>query len=206
MQGDRWELLARTGSEDTVDEPRSPMQNRILILAWVAIAGLGLLAATDAAAKRRCGSVKCGKLDPGPCANPKPASEGGGELRGTGRGDELLGRGRHDVLLGFAGADCLLGGGGPDRLNGGKGADRLRGGIGADIFQGDSGKDRLIGGSGHDQLSGGTGSDRLSGGAGDDLLRAAEGQHDVVRCGRGHDRAVVDRMDSVRDCEIVARD
>jgi Ca2+-binding RTX toxin-like protein len=181
------------------------MQNRILILAWVAIAGLSLLAATDAAAKRQCGSEKCGKLDPGLCANPKLANDGGGELRGTGRGDELLGHGLHDVLLGFAGADCLLGGGGPDRLNGGKGADRLRGGTGADIFQGDAGKDRLIGGSGHDELSGGTGSDRFSGGAGDDLLRAAEGQHDIVRCGRGYDRAVVDRVDSVRGCETVTR-
>jgi len=181
------------------------MQNRMLILALLVVAGSGLLAVTDATAKRRCGSESCVKLDPGPCANTKLGNGAGGELRGTGRGDELLGRGRHDVLLGFAGADCLLGGGGPDRLNGGKGADRLRGGAGADVFQGDSGTDRISGGAGRDELSGGTGPDRLSGGAGDDLLRAAEGRRDIVRCGRGHDRAVVDRVDSVRGCETVVR-
>jgi Ca2+-binding RTX toxin-like protein len=177
------------------------MPSRMLTLALLAIAASGLLIATDAAAKRHCGPERCLKLDPGACANSRLG--GGGELRGTGRGDRLLGGRRHDVLLGFAGADCLLGGGGPDRLNGGKGSDRLRGEAGADIFEGDSGADRLSGGRGRDELSGGSGSDRMLGGAGDDLLRAAEGRRDVVRCGRGHDRTVVDRVDSVRGCEVV---
>jgi hypothetical protein len=42
-------------------------------------------------------------------------------------------------------------------------------------------------------LTGGRGADRINA-AGDD-------RRDLVRCGRGRDRAVVDRIDRVRGCE-----
>jgi Ca2+-binding RTX toxin-like protein len=170
------------------------------LLVLIASAALGT---TGATANRQCGPQPCAALEPGPCANAGIGGDGREELRGTGRGDELRGRGHHDVLLGFAGADCLFGGPGPDRLNGGKGADQLRGQAGADIFEGDSGADLLRGGPGPDLLSGGTGADGMLGGEGDDLLRAAGGSRDTVWCGRGDDRAVVDRLDRVRGCEAV---
>jgi RTX calcium-binding nonapeptide repeat (4 copies) len=61
---------------------------------------------------------------------------------------------------------------------------------GADIFEGDSGADFLSGGAGRDELSAGLGPDRMLGGGDSDLIRAAEGTRDIVRCGRGRDRAV----------------
>ena len=94
------------------------------------------------------------------------------------------------------GDDSFSGTEGPDRVNGGRGADRLRGGEGDDC---------LAGGRGRDRLRGDAGSDRLRGGRGSDRLRAADGEADVVRCGRGkRDRATVDALDAVRGgCERV---
>jgi hypothetical protein len=45
----------------------------------------------------------------------------------------------------------------------------------------------------------------LIGNAGDDIVKALDGRRDVVRCGRGRDRATVDRFDVVRGCELVRR-
>jgi RTX calcium-binding nonapeptide repeat (4 copies) len=189
------------------EDPRSKerlLPKRLLMFAFVAVATYGA-ASESATADPKCGPVRCAELEPGQCANSQIGTERRDELRGTGRGDRLVGLGRHDLLLGFAGADCLLGGSGPDRLHGGKGADRLRGQGGADIFEGDSGADYLSGGAGRDELSAGLGPDRILGGAEGDLIRAAEGTRDIVRCGRGRDRAVVDGRDRVRGCEMVVR-
>jgi hypothetical protein len=71
--------------------------------------------------------------------------------------------------------------------------DSLRGSAGDDCLRGRRGDDRLRGGGGDDLLAGGTGDDRISAGPG----------VDAVICGGGRDRARVDRLDSVRDCEIV---
>jgi serralysin len=60
-----------------------------------------------------------------------------------------------------------------------------------------TGNDVLSGARGNDRIVGGPGVDLLSGGDGKDVLRAANGTRDVVRCGAGRDRAVVDRKDSV---------
>jgi hypothetical protein len=176
----------------------------LLFLPFVALAAYCLVP-ESAKANRQCGPVSCAELEPGPCANPKVGTARNDELRGTGRGDRLIGLGRHDLLLGFAGVDCLLGGDGPDYLHGGKGADRLQGQDGADKFQGDPGADYVSGGAGRDELSAGLGPDRMLGGADRDLIRAAEGTHDVVRCGGGRDVAFVDQRDLVRGCERVIR-
>ena len=108
---------------------------------------------------------------------------GGGTARGvtrvgTSRADRLRGTPGPDVLRGLAGNDTLLGLGGADRLEGGPGADALDGGPGAD---------------------------RLLGGLGTDTIRARDGLRDIVDCGPGRDVAVVDRRDSVRNCEVVRR-
>jgi metallophosphoesterase (TIGR03767 family) len=132
----------------------------------------------------------------GRCANLRLGGPGRDRLRGTKRGDRLRGRGGRDRLQALAGRDCLSGGRGLDRMNGGRGRDRLNGGRGSD---------RLKGRSGRDRLKGGRGRDRISGGRGRDVIRSAGDTRDVVRCGRGRDKAIVDRRDRVRGCEKVRR-
>jgi hypothetical protein len=88
--------------------------------------------------------------------------------------------------------------------HGGPGNDRLRGGDQADTLDGGTGNDVLSGEGGNDVIVGGPGVDLLSGGDGNDLLLAADGRRDVVHCGRGRDRAIVDRKDFItRTCERV---
>ncbi len=129
-----------------------------------------------------------------------------------------------DDVAGGAGNDSLLGGPGNDELDGGAGADRIFGQTGNDVLVGASGRDMLAGGDGNDRLNGGSGPDRLfgergndrlvagdtggntlDGGTGDDHLDAVNGRRDIVRCGSGFDRAVVDRFDRVSGCERITR-
>ncbi len=84
-------------------------------------------------------------------------------------------------------------------------ADRLRGTAAGDRLLGHAGDDRAVGARGVDCLVGGRGNDVLRGGRGSDRIRARDGERDKVRCGRGRDRAAVDRSDSVRGCERVRR-
>jgi Ca2+-binding RTX toxin-like protein len=129
-------------------------------------------------------------------------------FNGDGDADRIFGRDGDDLIDGLNGPDRLYGEDGDDRLTGESANpgplnrssgndDRLFGGNGAD---------HLIGGYGNDRLSGGRGADRFSGGDGNDLLSARDGTRDKVRCGRGRDRVIADRGDSVaRDCEVVRR-
>jgi Ca2+-binding RTX toxin-like protein len=113
-----------------------------------------------------------------------------------GPGDDRLRGGDQD--------DTLAGDAGNDSLSGAAGNDTLVGGAGDDVLSGGAGDDALLGGAGNDLIVGGPGADTMSGGAGNDVLRAADGTRDVVRCGAGRDRAVVDRKDVVsRTCEHV---
>jgi Ca2+-binding RTX toxin-like protein len=90
----------------------------------------------------------------------------------------VFGRRGNDVITGFF----------RDRIDGGRGRDTLKGGDGVDVLTGGSGRDKLFGDSG------------------DDTLRAADGERDTVVCGKGKDRATVDRKDRVAsDCEKVSR-
>jgi hypothetical protein len=75
---------------------------------------------------------------------------------------------------------------------------------GSDMHGGD-GHDKLIGGRGRDSLTGGRGSDVMRGGKGRDLVRAIDGTRDRVNCGPGVDRAKVDGIDRVKNCEILIR-
>ena len=66
------------------------------------------------------------------------------------------------------------------------------------------GNDKLTGASDNDKLNGGKGKDRLNGGKGKDRVYAFDGKADVVRCGGGIDRVVVDARDKVSvSCEKV---
>jgi Ca2+-binding RTX toxin-like protein len=131
-----------------------------------------------------------GPRDPlrsGGCAVVREGTSGADTLNGTAAADLLLGLAGGDVLRGRGDDDCLIGGSGKDRLVGGPGHDRLTGGAGADT------------------LTGGPGVNRYDAGAGNDVVNARNGRAELVSCGTGRDRATVDRSDTVRGCERVAR-
>ena len=79
-----------------------------------------------------------------------------------------------------------------------------RGGDGPDTVAGTTGADLLCGLGGRDRLDGRAGLDRLFGGIGDDVIDSRDGEFDIVGCGFGVDKALVDAVDRVGvDCERV---
>jgi Ca2+-binding RTX toxin-like protein len=136
----------------------------------------------------------------------------GGNERRPGGGDKNLVRGPgNDGVLGGRGSDNMLGGTGNDNVFGFTGSDSTVGGEGRDLVDGFTGSDRMLGQGGGDWIVDGpldeaSKNDVLSGGEGDDILF---GDHvpavkDIVSCGGGFDRAVVDSKDVVaNDCEKV---
>jgi Ca2+-binding RTX toxin-like protein len=112
------------------------------------------------------------------------------------------------IVLGLGGDDRLVARGGPyvgDELDGGDGNDRLVGASWPDRLLGAAGDDTLTGGLGHDRLTGGPGRDVLHGGIGQDVLFSRDGEADLVDCGKNVDRAYVDALDAVANCEKVFR-
>jgi Ca2+-binding RTX toxin-like protein len=81
----------------------------------------------------------------------------------------------------------------------------ISGGSGADRIEGGSGNDILRGADGNDRLNGGLDDGRLNGGPGNDVITAMGGGADDIVCGPGRDKAYVDRNDSTRNCETLAR-
>ena len=139
-------------------------------------------------------------------------------LRGTNGADNLLGNGGNDVLYALRGRDTLLGGEGKDWVMGGNQRHRQ------------GGEKTLVGGPGNDGVATGRGSGNAVGGAGNDFLfeEATPGlstntysgdpgndvflvdnkptNKDIVVCGSGFDRVLVDSKDVVAsDCEQVSR-
>lgn len=157
--------------------------------------------------------------------------DGADDLNGGPGADVLLGGPGNDRLDGGLGPDQINGEAGRDtltyedrsnpvtvRLNGlpddgedGEGdnvatdVEIVLGGTMWDTLTGDSDANTLIGGPGEDLVDGNPGSDRLVGGNASDLVRARDGDADVVDCGDDGDLAIVDRRDTVRDCETVDR-
>jgi Ca2+-binding RTX toxin-like protein len=109
--------------------------------------------------------------------------EGGG-------GDDRLGS--QSGYTTTAGRRVLLGQGGRDKVVATPDGATLHGG---------NGHDKLVGGPGTDNLTGGRGADVIGGGKGRDLVRAIDGVRDRVDCGPGVDRAKVDGIDRVKNCE-----
>ena len=146
----------------------------------------------------------------------KVGTNGPDTLRGTNKADNLLGRGANDILLALAGNDNLLGGPGKDIVYGGD-ENRLSGGN--KNMVGGSGNDSVIGGRDSDNVSGEEGNDlvadgparefstdNVSGGDGNDVVAAVNRPAfvDIVSCGGGFDRVIVDRKDVLApDCEKV---
>jgi hypothetical protein len=139
------------------------------------------------------GGVGGGNGDPTAPRGPRGCKAA---LLGTNRPDRLTGDGAGEVIVGFGARDRLRGRGGHDCLIGGKGGDRL---------DGEEGNDRLTGGSGGDVLVDREGFNAFDAGRGNDYVNARNGVREPVLCGRGRDRARVDRRDRVRSCERLSR-
>ena len=154
------------------------------------------------------------------------------DIEGTEADDTLYGTEQLDVIYGgLGGSDTIEGGPGDDHLYGGglyvdpvffdgygedlePGNDIIRGGDGNDTISGGEGPDQIYGDSGNDYLYDGTTSadgarDFIYGGDGDDTIGTVnepQRAEDVVYCGAGVDKAVVDTIDVVADdCEEILR-
>lgn len=148
----------------------------------------------------------------------KIGTDGPDTLRGTNGNDNLIGKGGNDNLFSLNGRDNLLGGEGKDNVlatdergRPGRGDKNLDGGPGNDFVLGGKGSENIVGGEGNDLLQEDGlrefSKDTLSGGPGNDVMdqwhKPAE-VRDVVACGSGFDRVIVDRAALVaRDCEKV---
>jgi Ca2+-binding RTX toxin-like protein len=135
-------------------------------------------------------------------------------VTGTNHPDKLYGTNGRNRLDGLSGADVIVGRGGADNLVGSSGHDRIYGGSAYDQLWGGFGSDLLSGGPAPDHLHSsarpkspvGTpdGRDRAFGRAGDDEFYARDGVLDVLRGGRGADKARVDRrLDVTRSIKVV---
>lgn len=139
--------------------------------------------------------------------------------------DRVYSRRGSDRIYAGAGADRVHAGRGNDRIFGGAGADRLFGEKGADRIQGNQGHDAIFAGAGRDTVHGGPGSDvifaksrqdidgrrdrrgdRVFGGKGDDVINTRDGERDIISCGPGRDRAVLDFKDRIVDASGGNRD
>jgi hypothetical protein len=105
-----------------------------------------------------------------------PPNIRGRRIVGTDKADYLAGGGHDDTIFGLGGNDTLLGG---------------------------AGDDVIYGGAGNDIITGGAGADRIYGGPGSDTIYAVDNERDFIDCGPGNDRAVVDSVDKVVNCEVV---
>jgi Ca2+-binding RTX toxin-like protein len=105
----------------------------------------------------------------------------------------------------------VRGGPGNDGVVGGNGADNLVGGLGNDAIYGAVGPDKILGGAGNDYMIDGErkegATDTLVGGTGTDVIDPFNepASRDIVSCGAGFDRVLVDGKDVFApDCEKVA--
>ena len=114
--------------------------------------------------------------DPTDPISMMPPHVRGRRIVGTDKGEYLAGGGHDDTIFGLGGNDTLLGG---------------------------AGDDVIYGGAGNDIITGGAGADRLYGGAGSDTIYAVDNERDIIDCGAGNDRAVVDAVDKTVNCEVV---
>jgi Ca2+-binding RTX toxin-like protein len=147
----------------------------------------------------------------------KIGTDGPDTLRGTNGADNLLGLGGNDELFSLDGRDNLLGGAGKDCLicatrqrRGFAGHKNLVGGPGNDYVVAGKGSDKVVGGEGNDHLADPGdrefSKDDFSGGPGNDVINVVHyrSASDLVVCGSGFDRVLVDSNDVVApDCEKV---
>jgi Ca2+-binding RTX toxin-like protein len=132
---------------------------------------------------------------------------GDDRLRGSNGSDALIGLGGNDILLGLRGADAMSGGDGRDAVLGGnergpKSGDKSLdgGGRGADAMNGGAGPDYLFAGPPNE---GASDVDAITAGSGNDAIfaRNVPAARDVIDCGGGFDRVLVDSKDITTGCE-----
>jgi Ca2+-binding RTX toxin-like protein len=153
----------------------------------------------------------------------------GADQLGGGAGDDTIAAGPgNDLIDGGPGADVIGGEAGRDTVtyeadtgrvavtfdsapnDGERGEDdnvasdveRVIGSGAADTLTGDGRDNTLTGGSGEDLLVGLGGGDALRGGTAPDVVNARDGIRDSVDCGPARDLAILDRVDSARNCEF----
>jgi Ca2+-binding RTX toxin-like protein len=91
-----------------------------------------------------------------------------------------------------------------DRLVGTPTGDKLIGRGGEDVLRGRGGGDLLLGGAARDRITPGKAFDEVKSGGGRDLIRARDRGTDLIDCGPGRDRVIVDLVeDGVFNCERV---
>ena len=102
----------------------------------------------------------------------------------------------------------VTGGAGNDKLKGHDHVETIDGGPGNDILEGGLNNDTLTGGPGKDTIFGDSTADtcnflscRIA--FGNDVIDARDGEQDTIDCGVGEDRATVDAIDVVANCEQV---
>jgi hypothetical protein len=141
----------------------------------VTSADLGFTIRVKLTAKNAYGTATI-ESAPSDAVTRSPRRPKGRRIVGTAHADYLPGSGGDDVIFGLGGNDTILGG---------------------------AGNDTLYGGPGNDVIDGGPGADKIFGGPGSDTILAADGTKDVIDCGPGNDKAVVDAIDVVKNCESV---
>jgi Ca2+-binding RTX toxin-like protein len=112
---------------------------------------------------------------------------------------------------------------GSNVCNGTPNNDNMQASSGRVIMRGNLGADNIAGKTGNDFIVGENGADRINGGAGDDIIfhgdwgsglegcpvlpaRQSDGSRDLIDCGAGFDRAVINVSvdhDLAQDCEQV---
>jgi Ca2+-binding RTX toxin-like protein len=135
-----------------------------------------------------------------PGGTPPPPPRGTGGVGGAGPNASP---GGPCTIEGTPGNDTLVGTPRRDVICGGEGDDVIRGAGGDDSLRGDAGNDRLLAGAGNDSLEGGAGADTLLGEGGRDLLLGRDGRRDNLDGGGERDWAARDRVDRVRNVEVV---
>jgi hypothetical protein len=136
-------------------------------------------------------------------------------------GVEKIGSSVPGTFVGSAGADDIFVKGdfspGVSTVQGLGGNDTLRGHDQVETIDGGAGDDTIEGGLNDDTLTGGPGKDKILGDSsqntcnflacrisfGNDTIDARDGEQDSVDCGVGDDRATVDAVDVVANCETV---
>ena len=100
--------------------------------------------------------------------------------------------------------------GGDDKLKGHDHVEDIDGGPGNDVIEGGLNNDTITGGPGKDTIFGDSTADtcnflhcRIA--FGNDVIDARDGEVDTIDCGVGEDRATVDAIDVVANCEDVSQ-
>ena len=107
-----------------------------------------------------------------------------------------------------SGPSTLIGNGGDDELAGQDYNDTVDGGAGNDQVEGGLGNDTVTGGPGQDIIYGDATASRCTWYSckipfGNDVINARDGEADSIDCGIGQDKATVDAIDTVTNCETV---